>query len=265
MLARGDPELLEPVLALFSALDDNRKRIVLRALPRMINFEEFLCLKGYFFIISLFQGSETVLDELIQLLRTVDKSSMAFRQTKLIQSLTRAHHIGALGLLADLCQCADIARHVMKHSLPFRLQGFDVQLLIVFVNMLTHPEVKHGIAEYDQPFVIARRLIREQPSLACAVLANYPFGPQHFDVVLSIGLLPEVIRAAFAERNALAVVHHLLVLFPPGGLMGFADILAPLVGQHPELAQCEALASKLAPFLRNATTAQPSPEPLIEF
>jgi hypothetical protein len=265
LLARGGADVLEPALALFGGLDDARKCELLRLLPRMVDFEEFLSLKGYFFIVSLFQSSPAVIRELVPLLRTIDRNAMAFRQTKLIGCLAAANDAGALALLADLCACPDIARHVAKHALPFAVRGFDAALLAIYANVLAHAECAPAVAEYDQPFVLARRAIREHTRLATAVLACYPFAERHIDVAISIGLLPELIAAPFRDAAALPAVHRLFVAFPIEVLAGFAPNIAVLVKRFPELAQSEAVAQKLAVVLRNAVAAPASVGSLIDF
>jgi hypothetical protein len=189
---------------------------------------------------------------------------MAFRQTKLIGCLTQAPDAGALTLLADLCKCPDIARHVVKHWLPFVVHGFDDRLLLIYLNLLSHPDCAAALTDLDQPFVIARRLIREQTGLSSAVLASYPFERHHLDVVISIGLLPDLIFAAIGDANALMAVRRLVFVFPEEVLVAFAPNLAMLVERYPGLAQSEVLSQKLMPILRNVAPASFSTGSLID-
>jgi hypothetical protein len=54
LLGSQDPEVIDSVMSLFRGLNDGHRSLVIRMLPRMVNFEEFLSLKGYHFVVSLF-------------------------------------------------------------------------------------------------------------------------------------------------------------------------------------------------------------------
>jgi serine/threonine protein kinase len=248
LLDSQDPSVIDSVISLFRGLNDNHRSLVIRMLPRMVNFEDFLSLKGYFFVVSLFQCSEEVVVEIVNLLRTVDVTSMAFRQQKLIHCLSTCPNAGALQLLADLCKCKDIATHIAKHHLPFVVEGFRAELLLIYCNIVVYPEVRQRIADHEQPLRLAKDVVGENPNLACLLLSQFPFGEGHVKLIVQLGLLTEVFRVVSVEPRAIVALRQLFLVLPLNVLVAYSHDIFQLLDYNSELSQDAVLLKKLEPI-----------------
>jgi serine/threonine protein kinase len=243
-----DDELLTAILSLFSGLDVDRQVLILHGLPKLVDFGEFLCLKGYYFVLGLFRVPALV-DPAIDLLRTLEVCALAFRQTKLINILISCKHKSAVAFLTDLCKCRDMALHIAKHNIPLQLDGLDFEAIKLYSAIMSHQEVRPFIAGHREPIILVKRTIRDQPVEACIVLANYPFTHSQTSVVLKANFVPLVAHAADAGIHALAAFHRLLVLLEADDLARYSTEIAEVFAKHPMFTRDAALMEKVGPLL----------------
>jgi hypothetical protein len=72
--------------------------------------------------------------------------------------------------------------------LPFVVEGFRVELLLIYCNLVVYQEVRQRIAELDQPVRLARNVVRENPNLACLLLSQFPFGEGQVRLIVELGI-----------------------------------------------------------------------------
>jgi hypothetical protein len=226
----------------------DRQIRLLQGLPKFVEFGEFLSLKGYYFVLSVF-GVPALIDTLVTLLRSLDATSLAFRQKKLIKALITCRNRNALVFVTNLCQCVDMSLHIARHNLPLNLTGFEQEALALYAVILGHQEVRSLIAGQREPLLLAQMLISEMPSEACVVLANYPFSEKQKGLVLQAQLLPSVAQVAETGIHALVAFHRLLVLLDQVDLASYPVEIATVLANHPEFAQDAVLMQKLEGIL----------------
>ena len=263
----SDPELMSTVMSMFENLDSERQRAVVSLLPRMVDFEQFLCMKGYRFVLSLFSKTETVIDETISTLRTLGLGSKAFRQAKLMRALIRSRNRNALSLVVDLCTCEDVGVYVTNNYIPLNFEPeFAQYALMIYGSLLGHAQNRSVLSSQEEPLDLAISKIQEFPAEASTVLALYPFSENHAHLIVQVQLIPTLARLSQTEVRALSAIHHIFVLIPSSYLAQYAQIITWLLKNHHQFYQNEPLIEKLA-AIPGVTVERPAVQPptLIDF
>lgn len=230
---KDDPELINTVITLFPNLDDPRKSSIVRNLPSMVDVEQFLCLKGYSFIVSLFSMNPIVIDATVQILRTIPLTSKGFRQVKLISCLSHSKNESTLELLRDLCQYEDIAKQVADHDIPFEsVKGQEILLLRIYKNILNFHDIRSKVAECQQPISLAAVALHDEPVEVCQCLINYPLLMTDADLILALGLIPIFADVADKTELALKILSNIFVICPLDSLADYKEIIDELIQKY---------------------------------
>lgn len=242
-----EPELMTTIMQLFDKLDSERQRVVVCLLPQMVNFESFLSTTGYTFVVSLLTRTETVVDETINVLRTVDISSVAFRQKRLIESLCNSCNVNAHAFLSELCACSDIASFVLQNYIPLSFKSnYASSALKIYGSLLMHVEGRSVLATVADPLDLAINHVMELPLESSVVFALYPVAEHHVGALVASQIIPKLTKLSETEYKALSALHHLFVLMPTQSLAQYTTIINVLLQRHPEFYQNQSLIQKLA-------------------
>lgn len=262
-----NPDLITTILSLFQSLDSERQATIVRSLPKMTNFEKFVAMIGYNFVISLFSKTEIVVDALAESFRTLEITSKAFRQRKLIVAMSHSTNRNILLFLADLCQCYDIAEQVAKFNLPISQEGLEFEILTIYSKLLNHEQLIETISSLEEPMYVARVSIELHPELACRVLAQYPFNEGHLDFVNQMQLIPSLYDNIKFQQQAITALQHLLIAMPSKYLETYPEIINSLLDKYPQFYENQSLLQKLSQIpgivVKQNVPQTPQPEPLL--
>ena len=254
-----DPDLIPAILSIFWGADSERQAKMLRLLPNLVNFEKFVSMKGYLFIVSCFKLPPVVVDEVINALKTINILSKSFRQQRLITALATSKNRNALQFLSELCKCEDIASHVAKHDIPFPaaddnlgLDNFSdhsilFDVLKIYESLLLHGTVRSFVKPIKQPLILAEILIKEYPKESCNVIALFPLDEQ--EILWESNILPRVAEVADTEYKGLIVLHKLFATLPESELVKHSIIIQNAIRNHSEFYRDNTLIQKLASFV----------------
>ena len=254
----SDPELLNVLISLFPGLDSERQRHIVERLPNMVDLQNFLCMRGYSFIVSLFSMTSIVVEAAVQTLRTLPLSSKGFRQVKLISSLARTRNEEALAFCADLCEYDDIAEQIVEHDIPFSVESMDLPLLRIYRNLLRHEKLRSKISNCFQPLYLAKAVMKGNEQEACEVLSNYPIVMSHADVIINLDLITTVAEARFVTDQAMKILANIFVICTVSQLASYATLIESLVTEHKQFFADENILLKL---LTVTSMTQPSDTP----
>ncbi|KAK8842885.1 hypothetical protein M9Y10_025751 [Tritrichomonas musculus] len=257
-----DPELINTIIALFPNLNDDRKLKILECLPKILDLEQFLRLKGYSFIVSLFSSekpsnSPKVIQMSVKMLRTIPLSSKGFRQVKLISSLSKCLNDDALLFLADLCNYEDIAKQVADHYIPFNVKiGQEIILLKIYRNILKFPKLRQKVAECLQPVHLAAVTIHDYPNEVCECLVNYGFVMDHSKLIINIDLIPKIAEVASQTPLALKLLSKIFFICSVEDLAEYKEIIHELLQNYGQFFKDQNIYLKLASIDQNQNTSQ---------
>ncbi|OHS99669.1 TKL family protein kinase [Tritrichomonas foetus] len=230
-----DPELVSIVVSLFPNIDSGRQVDIIRNLPKMVNLEQFLSLKGYSYICSLFSYPPEIVDSIIKSLRTVPLSSKAFRQVKLISAIASTPNVSSLQLCADLCQFEDIAQHITDHNIPFSITGMDIQIIRIYKNLLKFPKLREKVSTLHQPIVASAIALHDDHIDVCECLINFNFSIVHSEFIINTGLIPVLISIAEELPLAMNVLTKIFAVCSQEELLEYKPLIDELIQKHQQL------------------------------
>jgi serine/threonine protein kinase len=210
--SEADPELINVLISLFPSVDPVRQAQIVRILPNAIDFQQFLCLKGYAFIVSLFGMAPIVIDATVAVLRQLPLSSKGFRQVRLISTIARTPQVSTLQLCAELCDFEDIAIHIIKHDVPFQIRDMDIWLIRIYHKLTKHKSVKEKLSALDQPLVLARAVIKEREVEVCQFLQGFHFLMSHSQLIMELDLISALVDAIPKTDLALKVLSKIFAI-----------------------------------------------------
>jgi hypothetical protein len=143
--------------------------------------------------------------------------------------------------------------------LPFVVEGFRVELLMIYCNLVVYPEVRQRIAELDQPVRLARDVVRENPNLACLLLLQFLFAEGHGKLIVELGILSKVFNVVTNEPRAVVALRQLFLVLPLNVLVPHSQDIFQLLDYSSELSQDAVFLRKLQPI-----PAQYVPGPRVE-
>ena len=227
----ADPQLISVIITLFSGLNPDIQAHLVRTFPAMTDFEFFVAQKGYQFVVSLFSMSQQVVNALVESLRSIDLSSKAFRQVKLISCLADSDNPNVTMLCADLCEYPDIAEYVANNELPINNHN-DREILWLYHNLSMHSQLHERISAQTEILYIAARRINEIPGEVCQTLENYEFIPAHIGIIAELQLIRALIGISERNSSALKILCNLFLIVPIEQLSEQKMLIGPLVKQH---------------------------------
>ncbi|OHS97147.1 TKL family protein kinase [Tritrichomonas foetus] len=241
-----DPELINIVISLFPNLDSQRQADIVQNLPRMVDIQQFLCFKGYSFICSLFSQTSIVVDTTVKMLRaSVPLTSKGYRQVKLISIIASTKNEATLALCADLCEFEEIAKQIVDHDIPFKVNGMEIQLMRIYRSILKFPNLRSKVSELSQPIGIAAIAIHDDPVEVCECLSNFSFVMAHSDLIINFGLIPMLAGIIDKTPLALKILSRMFVICSLDELMEYKDIINELLEQHKQFFIDESIYLKL--------------------
>ena len=226
-----DHQLIPALLTLFSGLSVDLQVHVVQMFPTILDFELFVAQKGYTFTVSLFSMQPPVVSALVQSLRSIDLSSKAFRQVKLINCLATSTNPDVTQLCADLCEYPDIAEYIASNSLPINNNN-DREILWLYHNLLLHPQVIDKVSSQSEVLYIASRKLEEIPFEVCQTLQNYRFNGGHVQIIAQLQLVKLLVHVCSRNMSAMNVLKNILYILPQEALIEQKDIILPLVKNH---------------------------------
>ena len=263
---QDDPEAISRDLSRFDSLDSERQRTVVRMLPKILDFEQFLCMKGYNFVVSLFTKGEAIIDETVAVLRTLNLGSKAFRQANLMKALITCRNKNALMLVRDLCTCEDVSVYVTSNYVPLNFGREFVQYaLMIYGSLLGHAKNRAVLSSQQEPLELAIDHVNEYPAEASTVLALYPFSASHAPLIVQVQLIPTLAKLSQTEVRALSAIHHILVLTPASYLAQYAKIITWLLKTYHQFYQNQPLIKKLSEIPGVSVSKSASQPSLIDF
>ena len=227
----SDSQLLPVLLTLFSGLSVDLQAHLVQIFPTIIDFELFVAQKGYTFTISLFSMLPPVVSALVESLRSIDLSSKAFRQVKLISCLASSTNPDVTMLCADLCEYPDIAEYVATNCLPINNNN-DREILWLYHNLLLHSQIHDKVSSQTEVLFIASRKLDEMPFEVCQTLENYSFNQNHVPIIINLQLIK--LLSCTCERNmyAMNVLRNIFFLLPNDVIIEQKEIILPLIKKH---------------------------------
>ena len=229
---KTDTELINIVIGLIPNLNINRQVNIIKKLPYMVDIQQFLCLKGYSFILSLFSLDTPVINATAEMLRSIPLSSKGFRQVRLISTLTTTPNENTLQLCADLCEFEDIARHVAEHDIPFSISGFELSLIKIYKNLLRFPNLRATVSKLSQPLTLSAIAVHDDPIEVCECLCNFEFAMSQSKLIIDLGLIPMI--AEFVDQTPLAIqiLSNVFAICSREELAEFKDIIDDLLSKY---------------------------------
>lgn len=225
-----DEKLIYTIISLFPHFDSERQKNIILFLPKMVDLQTFLCLKGYKFIVSLFSYTDIVIEAIVKTLRTLDISSKGFRQVQLLTALAHSKNESALKLCEELCQFQIIAKQITEHDLPFCYEGLAT--LYIYKRLLAFPELRTKISYCDQPLKIAISNIQTNPEEVCKCMVNYNFLMEQSDKIVMLNIIPKFIQATNVTKSALIILSKLFVACTIEQLNLYSSLISPLVDKY---------------------------------
>lgn len=253
--SESDPELINTIMSLFPSLDSERQAQIVYMLPKMVDLQHFLCMKGYSFIVSLFYLTEIVVDAAVATLRTLDLSSKGFRQVKLIATISHCKNDNALLLCADLCEFEDIAEQIAKHYLPLGIEGMGFPVLKIYEKLLSHKNLVSIISENVEPLVIASRMIKKYPTEVVQCLSNFHVLMSHSKAIVELDLIP--LLASVGEVS-LKILSQIFVVCTIDQLKQYIPVIRTLVDNYKKFFEEENISLKLLTLLEEENIQQNS-------
>jgi serine/threonine protein kinase len=241
----SDPELINVLMTLFPSIDALRQATIVRMLPSILDFQQFLCMKGYSFIVSLFWMDAVVVDAAVVALRLIPFTCKGFRQVRLISTLARCPNENALALCADLCDLDDIAEHIVDHALPFDIEGMELALLKVYQKLYLKPKLRPKIGDIVQPLILARGAMAHNEVEVCQFLLGFHFLMQHSDLIVQLDLIGALAEASLVTELAIKVLAKTFAICGVDQLSNYATLIERLVQDHRQFFADENILLKL--------------------
>jgi serine/threonine protein kinase len=243
--SEADPELVNSLITLFPSVDPHRQAQIIRLLPAAVDFQQFLCLTGYDFIVSLFGMSGIIIDAAVAALRHVPLSSKGFRQVRLVSTLARTPHPSALQLYADLCEFLDVATHVIDHDVPFQIRDMDLWLVRIYYRLAKHKALQEKLSSLDQPLLLARAVIKSNEVEVCQFLQGFHFLMSHSQLITNIDLIPALVDAIPKTEIALKVLSKVFAICSIDELARYRLVIKRLREDHKQFFSEENILLKL--------------------
>jgi len=227
-----DSQLVPVLVTIFPALPQEMQCDLIIRFTRIVDFEYFLSMKGYQFIISILTMSQSVISAMVESLRTISLNAKSFRQVQLIHNLLFSNNSDAIMLCADLCEYPDIAEHVVFKELPINCELCEREVLYLYNNLLIHDHLKAVISNFVEPIVISTHLILSNPDECCRVLSKYQFLPSHASVLIESNIIFELSQYHSYNPKSLKALAHIFAVISLDQLFPYRDLIQQLIVTH---------------------------------
>lgn len=245
---KNNPELINAIVSLFNGLDSQRCSRILRKMPKWIDMEHFIRMRGYMFIVGLLsqQMNSKIIDAAVFSLRTIPLDKPGFRQNQLIASLAKCMRPSAVLLLADLCIYEDVARNVTSQNLipfddAFENDQKQINLLSdellqarldVYGNLLQHSNLRKAVCKNGQILGLAAREVALVPDKVCRVVKNFIFTPEQAQAIFLLGLIEKFALSAIEQSNGLETIEKMIEISSIEQLEPYKNTLDKLLNEH---------------------------------
>ena len=231
-LILNDIQLIPAIIDIFPNLNFDLQNHILIILPYLLNFEEFLSMKGYNFLISIFISNPNLVPSLIKSFRTIDLSSSSFRQSKLLNLLCKSNIYESYLLISDLCEFEDISEYIIIKELPFNSISFDQEILFIYFNLLKHYHLRYLISQQIEPLIISSRFKDISPFEVCQTLSKYQFNYLHSQIIIDNDLFTFFLQIINFNFLALKILIKMIPILDINYLLIFSNELKLLIQRH---------------------------------